>query len=178
FVISQDDIFTHDGSSRQSIVTDIIKEKLLGEITSVNYQGAKVFAYPTRKEIWVCYPSQAAQEGSDKNYACDRAAIWNWKTGAWSFTDLPGILWMNEVTSPDNDQRAWLFPDRSGNKPILPISDIKLDSPIYSLGIGDNFRMDVIYKQREGLMGNEYLTWTSSDPSIADFGIFNGDGSV
>ncbi|MFW3388281.1 UNVERIFIED_CONTAM: hypothetical protein RF648_20030, partial [Kocuria sp. CPCC 205274] len=162
FVISQDDIFTHDGSSKQSIVTDIIKEKLLSEITKVNYEGTKVFSFPTRKEIWVAYPSQSSEEGSDKNFACDRAAIWNWKTGAWSFADLPGVLWMNEVISPDSDTRSWALPDRKGLK-VKPITKITMDSPIYSLAVDDTFRMDVIYEPGEGLSGNQTLHWTSSD---------------
>lgn len=156
FVVSEDDIFVHDGSTRTSVATDIVKEHLLDQITSVNYQATKVFAYPTRKEIWVTYTTQSSEFGAGTNYAANRAAIWNWKTGVWSFTDIPDVYWMEQVTTPTDDNRAWANPDSAELKDP---TQIVLDSPIDGLPIGQNFRIDTLFKPGEGLTKQTVLDW-------------------
>lgn len=166
FVISEDDVFVHDGSSKQTIATDIVKERLLGDITSVNFNATKVFTYPTRKEIWVCYVTNSGQQGDDENFACNKAAIWNWKNSTWTFTDLPDIHWLNEVIAPNTDIRAWSNPDAT--TPLKPVTKIVLDSPVYSLPNDKTFRIDVLYKPGEGFTSDtEGLTWDTSDHTIA-----------
>lgn len=175
FVISEDDIFTHDGSTKTSVVTDVIKERLLGDITSINYQATKVFAYPTRKEIWITYVTKSSETGDSDNYACDRAAVFNWRTGTWSFTDLPDAYWLAEVLSPNTDVRSWSNPDQAV---LAAPTKIVLDSPIYSLPNDKTFRIDVVYKKGEGLAIADKLLWTSSDPTIADFVVNDLDNSA
>lgn len=112
FVISEEDIFVHNGSTRQSVATGRIKDRLMNEISSVNYLATKVHAYPTRKEIWITYvgPGNSGNSTLDKdvaNYACNRAAVWSWQYDTWSFTDLPQIFDIGMGVSPDTDSRTW-----------------------------------------------------------------------
>lgn len=165
FVVSEDDVFIHDGSTKQSIATDIIKEYLLNQITSSNYKATKVFPYPTRKEIWVVYNTMSSESGDVDNYACNKAAIWNWATGQWSFTDMPDTYWMEFLLSPTADTRTWRNPDQ---QTLVAPTKIVLDSPVYSLPVNKTFRLDVIYNLGEGLGANQRLKWTSSDNSKID----------
>ncbi|QIN94806.1 virion-associated protein [Proteus phage Privateer] len=108
FVISEDDIFVHNGSTRKSIVTGRVKDKLIQEISSVNPNATKVYSYPTRKEIWVTYvrPGSTNPDGLD-NYACNRAAVWSWEYDTWSFYDIPDIYDIGLGIPPDVDNRRW-----------------------------------------------------------------------
>lgn len=110
FVISEEDIFVHNGSTRQSVATGRIKERLMTEISSVNYSATKVFSYPTRKEIWITYvgPGNTKENTDDiDNNACDKVAIWSWEYDTWSFADLPNIYDIGLGIPPDTDARVW-----------------------------------------------------------------------
>lgn len=110
FVISEEDIFVHNGSTKQSVATSRIKEKLMTEISSVNYLATKIYSYPTRKEIWIAYvgPGNTELDASgDDNFACDRVAIWSWEFDTWSFADLPNIYDIGLGIPPDTDARIW-----------------------------------------------------------------------
>lgn len=168
FVISEDDIYIHDGSTKQSVATDIIKEYLFSQITSSNYQATKVFPYPSKKEIWITYPTgqkSVSASGLEGEYACDKAAVWNWVTNQWSFTDLPDTLWLDEILSPSVGTRTWGNIDSS--VPTKP-TEILLDSPIYSLPVGKSFRINLLYKPGEELGSNQKIRWESSATNIFD----------
>lgn len=111
FVISEEDIFVHNGSTRQSVATGRIQEKLMNEISSVNFLATKVYSYPTRKEIWITYvgPGNTANPGGtgDDNFACDKVAIWSWQYDTWTFADLPNIYDIGMGIPPDTDARVW-----------------------------------------------------------------------
>lgn len=112
FVISEEDIFVHNGSTRQSVATGRVKDYLMSQISGTNYNATKVYSYPTRKEIWITYVSEnapAAVVGSapEDKYACDKAAIWSWEYNTWSFTDLPNIYDIGMGVSPETDARTW-----------------------------------------------------------------------
>lgn len=163
FVVSENDIFIHDGSTKKSVATDIVKEYLLGGITGTNYKATKVFPYPSRKEIWVTYTSMSGEVAGLDNYASNKVAIWNWQTGQWTFSDLPNLFWMEALISPSVDARQWSNP--SSSKFVSPTS-LVLDSPIYRLPVGKSFRLDALYKIGEGLTTNDRLMWSANNAGI------------
>lgn len=108
FVISEDDIFVHNGSTRKSIVTGRVKDRLLSEISSVNPKATKVYSYPTKKEIWLTYAVPGPKDRDDyPTYSTNRVAIWSWEYDTWSFGDIPDVYDMNLGVPPDLDTRRW-----------------------------------------------------------------------
>lgn len=110
FVISRDDIFTHNGSVKTPIASNRIKQYLIEEISSINPQATRVIAMPTHKEIWVCYVSTGAETSTANttvSRACNKAAIWNWEFDTWTFYDLPNIYDITVMTSPDTSTVGW-----------------------------------------------------------------------
>lgn len=124
FVISEQDIFIHNGSTRQSIASSRVKDKLMSDISSVNFLATRVFAYTTKKEIWITYagPGHTGEDGDV--YSCNKVAIWSWQYDTWSFGDLPNVYDMTLAVPPDVDIRTWdgYDPDVEGG------SDYKWDS--------------------------------------------------
>lgn len=120
FVISEEDIFVHNGSTRQAVATGRIKDILMKEISSTNYLATKVYSYPTRKEIWIAYvgPGNTGTD-QEKTYACNKAAVWSWEYDTWSFTDLPNVFDIGMGIPPDTDSRSW--ENRIGNPEIGPV---------------------------------------------------------
>lgn len=110
FVISEDDIFVHNGSSRQPVASARIKKWLIEEISSVNPMATKVFAYTPAKEIWVLYvgPGQYSEDEENVSWQCDKCAVWNWEWDTWTFFDIPKSYDMNMVPPPNVDSTVWL----------------------------------------------------------------------
>ncbi|MGL5016120.1 MAG: hypothetical protein ACRC6V_17845 [Bacteroidales bacterium] len=107
FVISQDDIFVHNGSSRQPVASGRVKDFLIDEISSVNPAATKVVALPHTKEIWICYVGPGATGENNIGWSTNKAAVWNWEFDTWSFYDLPRSFDINLALPPDRDARNW-----------------------------------------------------------------------
>lgn len=111
FVVSPDDIYVHNGSTKKSVVTGRVKERLIKEITSVNASATKVFANAPKKEIWITYVAEGSKKGAEY---CNKAAIWNWEYSTWTFHDLPAVTDVNMVNIPDDSLKLWSDFDRPG----------------------------------------------------------------
>lgn len=111
FVVSPDDIYVHNGSTKKSVVTGRVKDRLIKGITSVNANATKVFANSPNKEIWITYVSEGSPEGSSY---CNKAAIWNWEYNTWTFHDLPAITDINIVNIPSKRSKGWDEYDKPG----------------------------------------------------------------
>lgn len=116
FVIAKDDIFVHNGSSKQPVAAGRIKQFLIDEISSVNPQATKVFAYTPQKEIWITYvgPGQtwSNEAGGPDNdhdilWQCNKCAVWNWEWDTWYFFDLPSSYDVNMAPPPDLITKEW-----------------------------------------------------------------------
>lgn len=104
FVVSPDDIYVHNGSTKKSVVTGRVKERLIKEITSVNGSATKVFANAPKKEIWITYVAEGSPEST---VYCNSAAIWNWEYNTWTFHELPAVTDVNIVNIPSENVRSW-----------------------------------------------------------------------
>lgn len=148
FVVSEDDIFVHNGSTRQSVATGRVKDYLMGQISSNNFDATRVYAYPSKKEIWIAYVSDGnTSDGitSERTYACDKAAVWSWQYDTWSFTDLPFVFDIGLGISPETDTRVWddenfiptvgepkQYGDYPWEQPVLPDDTWERESKMFT----------------------------------------------
>lgn len=107
FVVAQDDIFIHNGSSRRPIASGRLKDYLIREISSVNSQATQVFPNTHRKEIWIAYAGPGSTGVDKAGWACNRAAVWNWEYDTWSFYDLPNLFDINMALPPETGTLSW-----------------------------------------------------------------------
>lgn len=109
FVITKDDIFVHNGSSKQPVASGRIKQYLIEEISSVNPAATKVFAYTPQKEIWITYvgPGQQSKEEPNLQWTCNKCAVWNWEWDTWYFYDIPPSFDINMAPPPDLTTPEW-----------------------------------------------------------------------
>lgn len=112
FVVSESDIFVHNGSNRKSIVTGRVKDFLIDEISSSNPSATKVFALEPKKEIWITYVSPGSSlpltaTDRKRSWACNKAAVWNWEYDTWSFYEIPATYDINLGLPQTIDTRRW-----------------------------------------------------------------------
>lgn len=85
FVVTQDDIITHDGARGGTILEPRLKRWLFHNIDPVSYGTSFVFTNPRFKEMWFCYPENGAARPT-------RALIWNYEgaeAGRFFEADVP-----------------------------------------------------------------------------------------
>jgi len=80
-VTNTKDIILHDGNTRKSIADARVRNEIFSNISEDNFLRAFVKPNDQNEEIWFCYPT------TGQTY-CNKAAIWNYTSGAWSFRDL------------------------------------------------------------------------------------------
>lgn len=120
FVVTQGDIVVHDGQQAKSIFPDEIGRKmssaLFNSIDTTYYLQSHVAVYPSRREVWFCYPESGSQY-------CTQALVWNWVTGTYSLRDLPSTtyatygvadssgavstIWDDDTDTWDSDSTVW-----------------------------------------------------------------------
>lgn len=84
-VMGTGDIFLFDGGAPRSISEDV-RERIYNEMDKDNFERSFVCVNPKREEVLFCYPTRGQT-------ACNKAAVWNWKTGKWGFDDLPSVTY-------------------------------------------------------------------------------------
>ena len=101
FVIVEGDLIVHNGVSKQSVATDIIKRTLFDDLDTTNYKNIFATHNKQKNEIWVSYPSVGSTN-------CNKALIWNYRKNAFSFRDLPDILHINTgIVNPGASTEIW-----------------------------------------------------------------------
>lgn len=89
FVVSNDDVIIHDGSTYQSCIDGKNKKYLFNSINPTNYKTTFVVPNYARSEMWICFPS-------GNSVYPDSALIFNYKTGVWTKKSLPTTPWISE----------------------------------------------------------------------------------
>lgn len=116
FVFGDDDIYTHDGISKQSIADARVRRKIFNELDRSSQTSCMAIHDSVSNLILFCYKSKATTGiGFPNTQFTNKAAIYNYRTDKWSFMDLPNIVGGSEVNVV-------------GIKPSLPVM----------LGITDN----------------------------------------
>jgi len=89
FVVTQDDIVVHDGTTVQSVADVAMRKWFFQNLDSSTFYLTRAVAHRDNKEIWVCFPSSGA--------LLDMALVWNWVENTWSIRELPDIRSVTEA---------------------------------------------------------------------------------
>lgn len=91
FVFGVDDIYVHDGNSRQSILEGKNRSYIFDNINKSETAKFFVRNLPNSREVMFCYVSGDPDANFTSTTYCNRAAIYNYKNQTWSFVDLPNV---------------------------------------------------------------------------------------
>ena len=84
-VVSEDDIYIHDGTPNWvSVGNNIIRRYFNTNLDSANFRKVQCMPFPAERQVWVIFPETAQSQ-------CTKAAIWNWDSGQWTLRDVPSI---------------------------------------------------------------------------------------
>lgn len=171
FVVSKDDIFVHDGSTRQSVVEGRVKERIFNEINSINYRACRVHYNASDKEIMILYPTNGDPEGNIQNarvWFCDRAAVWNTQYDTWTFMDLPRVWDLTFGETLPSESTPWSsFLGTEGQQPPDP------DDDQHDIWSEDKFE-DTLWEVSFAGIGTEHVYALSQDNVmyVLDFGAY------
>jgi hypothetical protein len=114
-VFTGDDVVLHDGQRADSILKKRLRQALIGQIDTTNYQKAFLTTNYDLFEVWICFPETGSTFPT-------KALVWNWRDNTWGFRDLPatgfivpgvvdpaaaGSSWDSDGASWDSDTAAW-----------------------------------------------------------------------
>ena len=91
YVFDNDDIYVHDGTTRQSLCDERTKNHIF---QGLNIQQADVCFVQHNEalnEIYFCYLSGDQYVSFPNATRCNRAAVYNYRNNTWSFMDLPNV---------------------------------------------------------------------------------------
>lgn len=91
YVFGQHDLYMTDGTSRQSICDSKIRQFVFSTLNRKDADRCFVHHNPALSEIYFCYKSGDELVAFDETARCNRAAVFNYSNGAWSFMDLPNV---------------------------------------------------------------------------------------
>lgn len=136
FVVSEDDVYIHNGQTKQSVVDTVIRDELFNTIHPDYKARTFVTADREKNEMWICIPSTSSTG------LCDTAFVWNWRNNSWSRRDLPNVSFISwgivdtvsttdwsETGTWDTDTESWDSP----LKPSLLFAGTD-DTALYTLG--------------------------------------------
>jgi hypothetical protein len=101
FVVGTNDIYVHDTSTKYSVATDAVQERLFDEIGSTNTENVKLFHNEIDSEIWVMYSEANVQDNTI--FPLNRAAVFQYENNTWTFFSLPNVSGVDLGVRPPND---------------------------------------------------------------------------
>jgi len=160
FVVSVDDVYTHDGQSKKSIVDSQIRDELFNSIHPDYKERTFVVADREKNEMLICFVSNTATDAF-----ANKAYVWNWRNNSWSIRDLPSVSYIawgvvdtvsttdwSESGDWDTDSDSWDSP----LKPSLLLADAN-NTKLYVLG-GNQFD------------GTSYRAWAQKSDMLLGYG--------
>lgn len=91
FVFGTDDIYVHDGNSKESIISGRNRHKVYKNLNKNDIEKFWVQHSPATSEVVFAYVSGDPDANFKSTAYCNRAAVFNYKNQTWSFIDLPNI---------------------------------------------------------------------------------------
>lgn len=105
FVFGVNDCYVNDGQNLTSVLDQRSRREVFDQLGGGNFTKCFVTPYFIRSEMWACYPT----EGSTW---ANRALVWNWRTNAIEFRDLPEVAFIHQGVSPTvsvgGDSPTWI----------------------------------------------------------------------
>ena len=101
FVVTEGDIIVHNGVTKKSIVTNIVRRELFNELDTTNFRNIFTLHNKQKSEIWTCYPTVGST-------FCNKALVWNYDINRFSFRDLPDVLHIaTGIVNPGATTDVW-----------------------------------------------------------------------
>lgn len=91
YVFDRDDIYVHDGVSKQSICDGRVKDFIFDNINLSKATHFAVCHMPELQEVYFCYASGDDDVKFAEVDGCNKAAVYNYVSNTWSFIDLPNV---------------------------------------------------------------------------------------
>lgn len=117
FVFGPTDIYTHDGISKLSVCDNKVRRYIFSSLNMSKADRCFVHHDQAMNLLWFCYPSSDGQTAYKNPDRCNRAAVFAYNTGQWSFVDLPdatGAAFMDTNTIHTWESAANLTWDNLG----------------------------------------------------------------
>jgi hypothetical protein len=92
FVFGDNDIYVHDGISRQSIADGRVRRRIFSTLDRNKQQFCFVAHDSVSKLLHFCYATLQDEAPFAGTQFCNQAATYNYKSDTWSFMDLPNIV--------------------------------------------------------------------------------------
>jgi hypothetical protein len=91
YVFDNDDIYVHDGTTRQSLCDERVKSFIFQALNVKQSDVCFVQHNEALNEIYFCYLSGDQYVSFPNATRCNRAAVYNYRNNTWSFYDLPNV---------------------------------------------------------------------------------------
>jgi hypothetical protein len=125
-VLGVDDIYTHDGQNKQSVVDGKVRRWLYAQINPARFRRSFVQVFTATTEVWCCVPTGSSDFPN-------LAAVWNWTNNTVTFRDLPnvagsgdGVLFTGGPDLWDTDSETWESDPSAWDKRIYNPADRKV----------------------------------------------------
>lgn len=114
-VFARDDVYVHDGQVPHAILRGKTNKQLYNRLDATNATYSFVALDTAKTEIMICYPETGFTY-------CNMALVWNWRSGAIGFRDLPQVSaistgianelvglesWGGSIGTWDSDAAEW-----------------------------------------------------------------------
>lgn len=92
FVFGENDIYMHDGVSKQSLDDGRIRRRVYNTLDRSKQGNCFVVHDSVSKLIHFCYATLQQEANFAGTQFCNQAAVYNYKNDTWSFMDLPNVV--------------------------------------------------------------------------------------
>tara|TARA_R110000782_G_scaffold212442_1_gene300472 strand:- start:851 stop:2419 length:1569 start_codon:yes stop_codon:yes gene_type:complete len=105
FVFGVNDCYINDGQNLTSVLDQRNRREVFDQLGGGNFAKCFVTPFFIRSEMWACYPSDGATWPN-------KALVWNWRTNAIGFRDLPEVAFIHQGVAPTvavgGDSPSWI----------------------------------------------------------------------
>ena len=91
YCFGRNDIYRHDGTTKQSIADEKVKNFIFGSLNDQQSDLCFVLHNEALNEIYFCYQSSDQFVSFPNANRCNRAAVFNYRAGTWYLYDLPNV---------------------------------------------------------------------------------------
>ena len=93
FVFGVNDCYVNDGQNLTSVLDQRNRREVFDSLGGGNFSKCFVTPFFLRSEMWACYPSNGSTWAN-------KALVWNWRTNAIGFRDLPNLSFIHQGVAP------------------------------------------------------------------------------
>ena len=92
FVFGEDDIYVHDGSTKQSISDGKVRRRVYNTLNRSKRKACFVMHDSVSNLVYFCYNTLQDEVSFRNTQFCNQAAVYNYRSNTWSFMDLPNVI--------------------------------------------------------------------------------------